>query len=53
MASMIQVTLDADQVQDLFAGDDPLRLLLEQVLNQVLEAEMTEQRIEDFLGRFR
>ena len=39
---MIQVTLDADQVKDLFAGDDPMRLLLEQVLNQILEEEMTE-----------
>lgn len=39
---MLQVTLDADQVQDLFTGDDPLRVLLEQVLNQILEAEMTE-----------
>ncbi len=42
MAPMIQVTLDADQVKDLFAGDDPMRLLLEQVLNQILEQEMTE-----------
>lgn len=42
MVPMIQVTLDADQVKDLFAGDDPMRLLLEQVLNQILEEEMTE-----------
>ncbi|QXD14139.1 transposase [Rhodocaloribacter litoris] len=38
---MLQVTLDANQVQDLFTGDDPLRALLEPVLNQILEAETT------------
>ena len=42
MAPMIQVTLDTDQFKDLFNGDNPMRVLLEQVLNQVLEAEMTE-----------
>ena len=40
--AQIQLTLNADQLQDLFAHDDPMRLLLESALNQVLEAEATE-----------
>lgn len=40
--AQIQLTLDADQLQDLFHHDDPMRLLLESALNQVLEAEVTD-----------
>ena len=39
---MAQITLDTDQLKDLFSEDNPMRLLLEEVLNTVLEAEMTE-----------
>ncbi len=37
-----QITLDADTVQRLFAGNDQMAKLLEQVLNQVLEARVSE-----------
>ncbi|HEY7123782.1 MAG TPA: IS256 family transposase [Ktedonobacterales bacterium] len=38
-----QLTLDSETLQRLFAGKDQLAHLLEQVLNQVLEAQVTEQ----------
>ena len=37
---MAQITLDTDQLKDLFSEDNPMRLLLEEVLNTMLEAEM-------------
>jgi transposase-like protein len=37
-----QLTLDSDTLQHLFAGNDPLAQLLEQGLNQILEAQVTE-----------
>lgn len=40
--AQIQLTLDTDQLQDLFQHDDPMRLLLQKALDQVLEAEVTE-----------
>ena len=41
MAQM-QVTIDTDQLKDVLSHDQRLKGLLEQVLDQVLEAEMTE-----------
>ena len=41
--AQLQITLDADQLKDLFADDDPMRALLEHALNDVLEAQITEQ----------
>lgn len=41
--AQIQVTLDSEQLKDLFASDDRMRLLLENVLNQVLDEEMTDR----------
>lgn len=41
MAQM-QVTIDADQLKDVLSHDPGLKVLLEQVLNQVLDAEMTD-----------
>ena len=38
-----QLTLDRETLQRLFAEKDHLAHLLEQVLNQVLEAQVTEQ----------
>src|SRR5260370_41543462 len=38
-----QVTLDPQTLQQLFSGDGQLGQLLEAVLNQVLEAQVTEQ----------
>lgn len=38
--AQIQLTLDADQLKDLFSTDETMRLLLEQTLNQVLDHEM-------------
>lgn len=38
-----QVTLDAQTLQRLFSGDNQLGQLLEAVLNQVLDAQVTEQ----------
>ena len=41
MAQM-QVTIDTDQLKDVLSHDQGLKTLLEEVLDQVLEAEMTE-----------
>ena len=41
--AQIQVTLDPEQLKDLFSSDDRMRLLLEDVLNQMLEQEMTDR----------
>src|SRR5215510_4119475 len=38
-----QITIDGETVHGLFAGDTGLPKLLEQVLNQVLEARVSEQ----------
>jgi transposase-like protein len=38
-----QITIDGETVHGLFAGDAGLAKLLEQVLNQVLEAQVSEQ----------
>jgi len=38
-----QVTLDAQTLQRLFSGDNQLGQLLEAVVNQVLDAQVTEQ----------
>src|SRR5258706_8382176 len=38
-----QITIDGETVQGLFQGDTGLAKLLEQVLNQVLEAQVSEQ----------
>ncbi len=38
-----QLTLDSDTLQHLFGGDGQMARLLEQLLNQVLEAQVTEQ----------
>src|SRR5215469_7733013 len=38
-----QITIDGELVQGLFQGDTGLAKLLEQVLNQVLEAQVSEQ----------
>jgi transposase-like protein len=38
-----QLTLDRDSLQRLFGENDQLRQLLEEVLNQVLEAQVTER----------
>lgn len=38
-----QVTVDGEVLQQLFSRDDGLVRLVEQVLNQVLEAQVTEQ----------
>lgn len=38
----LEVTIDTDKLQDLFAGDRGMALLVEDVLNQVLDAQMTE-----------
>jgi len=40
--AQLQVTIDTDKLKDLFAGDAGMAALAEQVLNQVLEAQMTE-----------
>jgi len=40
--AQLQVTIDTDKLKDLFAGDEGMAALAEQVLNQVLEAQMTE-----------
>src|SRR5258706_5509152 len=37
-----QLTVDSEMVQRLFAGNDQLARLLEQVLNQVLDAQAAE-----------
>ena len=38
----LRVTIDTDKLEDLFASDEGLAALAEQVLNQVLDAQMTE-----------
>jgi putative transposase len=38
-----QLTLDSDTLQRLFSGEGQMARLIEQVLNQVLEAQVTEQ----------
>jgi transposase-like protein len=38
-----QLTLDSDTLQRLFGGDGQMARLIEQILNQVLEAQVTEQ----------
>ncbi|RDV79760.1 transposase, partial [Ammonifex thiophilus] len=38
-----QVTVDGEVLQQLFSQDDGLARLVEQVLNQILEAQVTEQ----------
>jgi len=38
----LQVTIDTDKLKDLFASDEGMAALAEQVLNQVLDAQMTE-----------
>lgn len=39
---MAHITLDTDQLKDFFSEDHPMRALSEQVLNRILDAEMTE-----------
>ena len=39
-----QVTLDAQTLQRLFSGDNQLGQLLEAVLNQVLDTQVSERR---------
>jgi putative transposase len=38
-----QVTIDTADVQALFHGDDGVRVLMEKVVNQILQAQATEQ----------
>jgi len=38
-----QVTIDAADLQALFHGDDGVRVLMEKVVNQILQAQATEQ----------
>jgi transposase-like protein len=38
----IEVTIPGELIQDLFTSDRGMELLVEEVLNQVMEAEMTE-----------
>ncbi|HHT28347.1 MAG TPA: IS256 family transposase, partial [Firmicutes bacterium] len=38
-----QITLDSEIQQHIFTGDDGMAKLMEQVLNQVLNAQITEQ----------
>ena len=38
-----QVTIDAGDLQELFQGDDGVKVLMEKGLNQVLQAQATEQ----------
>lgn len=37
----LEVTIDTDELKDLFTGDEGVALLVEEVLNQVLDAQMT------------
>jgi transposase-like protein len=41
MASL-QITLDETKIQDLLRGDEPMRRLLEALLNELLQAELTD-----------
>ena len=36
---MAKITLDTDQLKDLFSGDEPMRVLLEEVFNKVLKTD--------------
>ena len=36
---MAKITLDTDQLKDLFFGDNPMRVLLEEVQGKVLDAK--------------
>jgi len=38
----LQVTIDTDKLKDLFASDQGMAALAEEILNQVLDAQMTE-----------
>ena len=38
----LQVTIDTDKLKDLFAGDEGMTVLAEQILYQVLDAQMTD-----------
>ena len=38
----LQVTIDTDKLKDLFASDEGMAALAEEILNQVLDAQMTE-----------
>lgn len=38
----LQVTIDTDKLKDLFASDEGMAALAEEVLNQVLDAQMTD-----------
>ena len=38
----LQVTIDTDKLKDLFASDEGMAVLAEEVLNQVLDAQMTD-----------
>lgn len=38
----LEVTIDTDKLKDLFSGDEGMALLAEEVLNQVLDAQMSE-----------
>ena len=38
-----QVTIDAADLQELFQGDDGVKVLMEKVLNQVLQGQVSEQ----------
>jgi transposase-like protein len=38
----LKVTIDTDKLKDLFASDEGMAALAEQILNQVLDAQMTE-----------
>ncbi|GIV57806.1 MAG: hypothetical protein KatS3mg042_0719 [Rhodothermaceae bacterium] len=38
----LQLTLDETKIQDLLRGDEPMRRLLEALLNELLQAERTE-----------
>jgi putative transposase len=40
-----QITIDGETVRGLFAGDAGLAKLLEQVLNQVLEAQVARRSV--------
>lgn len=38
----LNVTIDTDKLKDLFSGDEGMAFLAEEVLNQVLDAQMSE-----------
>ena len=47
----LQVTIDTDKLKDLFASDEGMAELAEEVLNQVLEAQMTDHTAAPRRGR--